>query len=89
VKNIRNLFILFQISCRVTLQNSILCSRSTIGSKCEIQKSIVCLNQQAEGNSQLIISFVFEIFFFWFLGKLNGETISNESGGYMSYDDEQ
>ncbi|CAF1139408.1 unnamed protein product [Adineta steineri] len=59
----------------VTLQNSILCSRSTIGSKCEIQNSIVCSNQQVETNK-----------------KLNCETvsaISNESTGYMIYDDEQ
>jgi len=76
---------------RVTLQNSILCSRSTIGSKCDIQNSIVCSNQQVDTNRESTILEIIE-FSFFFLGKLNGETISatsNEQGSYMVYDDEQ
>ncbi|CAF5131805.1 unnamed protein product, partial [Rotaria sp. Silwood1] len=37
----------------VTLENFILCSHSTIGSKCVIQNSIVCSNQQVEADRKL------------------------------------
>ena len=76
----------------MTLQNSILCSRSVIGSKNEIQNSIICANQQIESNRLLFSDFLSLIIQFFFrLGKLNGETISslsNESTTYMSYDDD-
>jgi NDP-sugar pyrophosphorylase family protein len=78
--------------CRASLHNSILCSRSTVGSKCDIQNSIVCSNQQVEANREWTIDGLFLNHRLLFLGKLNGETISaisNEQGGYMVYDDEQ
>ncbi|CAF3804287.1 unnamed protein product [Rotaria sp. Silwood1] len=37
----------------VTRENSVLCSHSTIGSKCRIQNSIVCFNQQVEADRKL------------------------------------
>jgi hypothetical protein len=57
------------VRVRVHLQTSILCSRSTIGIKLDIQNSSVCSNKQVAGNNWLIFAAFDDLIFFCFIGK--------------------